>query len=648
MKKNKIIILILALFIAINLSACDFGGLGQLIEDIQNSTDNITSIQITGPDSVEMGKTITLSSSVEPSTASQKVVWESLNPNIAVVDSNGVVYGIAPGKARIRVTTESSTIYKEVTVTVLESTVEPTSITIVGKSEVYLGNQENYTITTIPEVAKDTVTWSSSDENIATINYQGLLTTVSVGNVTITAKYSDEVTATFEVSVIAKTIKPQKISIKGYSDIYVDEVATLDVNLLPSDAIDLLVWTSSDSNVATVDSKGRVKGISAGTVTITVTSAVDNSVYANMEIEVLEEVNLDNNAELTLQEQIKNVINYNRKSVFGILNYKYNTTTGANEKSSVGSGFVYKSLAILNDGTIVDDPTSITDLDSISTYGYYLITNRHVVKGNNELKIYIGEYDKYIDATLCGYDDKIDCAVVYFEHCDYVKPLTIGDSEEVETGDFVVALGNPENVEFYDSATLGIVSNPKRYYSVDTDGDNTNDWDQLYIQHDCAINPGNSGGPLFNLKGEVIAINTMKLSAIDIDTMGFSIPSSSFMTVVPLLERGEEIQRPLLGVSILQVKDASSENKFYISETEYIELPQGLNYGLYVSQVTPGSTADRAGVLPGDIILSMDGVDILEGFQVRLVLGRFIVGSGQTTIIEVYRNDQVIKLEVTF
>ena len=647
----KVLILILSLFVLVNMSACDMNSLGQLLEDIKNSTQldsSITNVSISGPTDVRVGETITLKASVDPITSNQEVVWQSSNPKIATVDKNGVVLGIAPGKVTIRATSSASTVYKEVVVSVSQSIVEPTSITINGSSEVYVGSKSKYTITTVPEIANNTVSWSVSDQAVAKINYEGVLETLKVGTVTITATYSETVKATLEVSVIAKTETPQKISIKGYDEIYVNEVTTLDYNIIPSSAIDLLTWTSSNESVASVDTKGRVKGLSSGTTTITATSVSDNKVYASKEITVLDEVSLENIEEKSLQEQIKTVINYNRKSVFGIVNYKYNVTTQENEKSSIGTGFIYKASAVLNDGTVVDDPSTITDLDSVSKYCYYVITNRHVVKGNEQIKIYIGEYDKYIDASVCGMDDIIDVAVVYFEYCDYFKPLILGNSEKVETGDFVIALGNPEGLEFYDSATLGIVSNPERYYSEDSDGDNVNDWDQLYIQHDCAINPGNSGGPLFNLKGEVIAINTMKLSATDIDTMGFSIPNHSFMTVVPLLEKGETVQRPLLGVSIMQIKDAMTGNKIYISNTEYITLPEGLNYGLYVSDVTVGGTAYRAGVLAGDIILSLDGVDILEGFQVRMVLGRFIIGSGQTAVIEVYRNGQVMKLEVTF
>lgn len=651
MKKfNKIMFIVLSFFMVVNLTACDFGGLGQLIEDIQNSIkydDKITNISVSGPNTVEVGKTINLQATVSPLTSNQSVSWESLNRAIAQVDSNGNVTGVNPGKATIRVTSNKSSVYKDVVVVVTESLVEPTNIKINGPSQVYVGSKNTYQIQTTPEVANHTVTWSSSDEEVATISYTGELKALKIGTVIITAKYNDNISDQFQVTIVSKTENPQKISLKGYSEIFVDEVATIEYSILPTDAIDLLTWSSNDETICTVDASGRVKGCSVGKATITAKSTIDASVYATFNIEVLNKPSFENN-NMSLQDTIKTVINYNKKSVFGVVNYQYNSLTGANEKKSIGSGFIYKAYAMLNDGTKVDDVSTISDLNSVNKYCYYLITNRHVVEDSSEIKVYIGEFDKYIDAQVCGYDNKIDVAVVYFEYCDYYRPCVIADSSTVETGDFVIALGNPEGLEYYDSATLGIVSSPERYYSEDTDNDNVNDWDQVYIQHDCAINPGNSGGPLFNLKGEVIAINTMKFSSVDIDNMGFSIPSNNFMTVVPLLEKGETIERPLLGVSIIQVKNALSGNKIYISNTEYIDLPTGLNYGLYISEVTQGGTAQKAGVQVGDIILSFDGVDLLEGYQVRVVLAKYIIGSGEKAVLEVYRNNKVIKLEVTF
>ena len=652
MRKNKIIyIVVLILLLSFTSVACNSEGLGDLLDQINNSTivdGSIQSISISGLSEVEVGNSITLTATVSPTTASQKVTWSTSNSKVATVDTNGKVTGVSSGKATIKATSQqNSSVYKTFLVIVNESSVEPTSISIVGDTTIYVGNTSSYTIATTPENSNSKVTWSSSDEEIATVSYDGVVRAIKAGKFTLTATYSESLSATLEITVANKTVLPQKLSLKGYNYIYVNEVNTIEYSVLPSNAIDTVIWSSSDEEVATVDSKGRVKGIKEGEVTITATSTASLTVKASITIKICNEPILVDNEQDSLQYQIKDVVNYVRKSVFGVVNYQYSRETNALEKKSIGSGFVYKVYAILNDGTKVTDISTISDMNQINKYCYYLLTNRHVVEESEMLKIYIGEYDKYIDATLCQYDDKVDVAVVYFEFHDYIKPLTLANSESVETGDFVLAMGNPESLDYYDSTTLGIVSNPLRYVSTDTDGDNVYDWDQAYIQHDAAINPGNSGGPLFNLMGEVVGINTMKLASVDIDTMGFSVCNSSYIDLLSLLEEGIKPERALLGVSVLEVRNASN-GKLYTSQTTYIEIPTGLNYGLYVNSVTSGQTADKAGVKQGDIILSIDGIDLKEGYQVRIALGKFIVGSGNTTVLEVYRNNQVINLTITF
>ncbi|HQA19484.1 MAG TPA: PDZ domain-containing protein, partial [Bacilli bacterium] len=196
------------------------------------------------------------------------------------------------------------------------------------------------------------------------------------------------------------------------------------------------------------------------------------------------------------------------------------------------------------------------------------------------------------------------------------------------------------------SATLGIVSHPKRYLSDDTDDDGINDWDAEYIQHDAAINPGNSGGALVNIEGKLVGINTLKLVSTDIDNIGFAIPYTVIQELLPSLEQGIVPNRPVLGVTASEVRQLIRFPKSEL-ETEGFNIPEGLRYGLYITAVQEG-IAKRHGIQPHDIIIKINDIEIKTSQVLRAELGKYIIGSGDKAILTVLRNGEEITITIVF
>lgn len=340
------------------------------------------------------------------------------------------------------------------------------------------------------------------------------------------------------------------------------------------------------------------------------------------------------------EELVQAVIEKASPAVLGVSNYKRGLL-GTYELAAVGSGVVYRTIGILQDNTEIPYEDSF-DRDDLRTYLYYMVTNRHVIENYDRVRVYFGEEDMEVPATVVQYDDQVDLAVLVFEAAKFIQPLDFADSDQLKRGSFAVAIGNPSGYEFYGSATFGIVSFPKRYLSDDTTGDGINDWDQEYIQHDVAINPGNSGGPLINMKGEIIGINTMKFVSNDIDNMGFSIPSNLVKELVELLEQGIKPQRAKLGVTIMVIRDLDE------ATLASIGIPEEITHGLYVTNVSEDGVAFAAGIQVRDIIVAFNGVAIRYSYEMRAELGKMLIGSGDTAIIQVYRDGSYIELEVVF
>lgn len=301
---------------------------------------------------------------------------------------------------------------------------------------------------------------------------------------------------------------------------------------------------------------------------------------------------------------------------------KYKTTVSNIEvwkNDAIGSGVIYKRIENKN------------SKGNLENYTYYLMTNRHVILGTDSTKeyqnsVFIQKENLYLPLTLIGYDEKVDLACLTFQHSTFIEPVKFGDSDEIKSGNFTFAVGCPKGFEYYNSMTFGIISSPLRYLLDDTDNDGVNDFVFEYIQLDCAINPGNSGGGLFNINGELIGINTMKLASVDIDSMGFSIPINVIENLLTnFIETNQIIIRPRLGVSGYDVFNLTD---YTIISQGLVDLPNIYNgltpYGIYVSKVIEDGTMASSNLKEDDILLEIDNVKIINNYIVPAMFNSLI------------------------
>ncbi|MGN1306118.1 MAG: S1C family serine protease [Faecousia sp.] len=263
----------------------------------------------------------------------------------------------------------------------------------------------------------------------------------------------------------------------------------------------------------------------------------------------------------------------------------------------------------------------------ILTEDGYLLTNYHVVEGSNSIKATMYDGTSY-DATLIGYDASNDIAVLKIE-AQGLTPVVLGDSDNMNVGDPVVAIGNPLG-ELTFSLTQGAISALDR--EVTLSGGTT----MNLMQTDCAINSGNSGGALFNLYGEVVGITNAKyssnsMSEASIDNIGFAIPINSVRSIVESIIENGYIAKPYIGVT---VSDVSEEMQSY-----------GLPKGAAIKGVVEGSPAEKAGLKTNDIITAVNGEEISG--QSELVKYVKAAAVGDKLKLTVYRQGETLELTVT-
>ena len=264
----------------------------------------------------------------------------------------------------------------------------------------------------------------------------------------------------------------------------------------------------------------------------------------------------------------------------------------------------------------------------ILTQDGYILTNYHVVENSNSITVTTYDGTAY-DAQLIGYDESNDIAVLKVDATD-LTPVVLGDSDTLNVGDTVVAIGNPLG-ELTFSLTTGAVSALNRPVTFST-GTTMN-----LIQTDCAINSGNSGGALFNLYGEVIGITNAKYSSssssseASIDNIGFAIPIDQVRSIFESIITNGYIVKPYIGVTVSNV---SSESQSY-----------GLPQGAAVRSVTENGPAAEAGLQENDIITTVNGETITGSNDlVKLVTSS---SAGDTLELTVYRQGQTLTLTLT-
>ena len=262
--------------------------------------------------------------------------------------------------------------------------------------------------------------------------------------------------------------------------------------------------------------------------------------------------------------------------------------------SSLGSGFIIKGNGIV-------------------------VTNNHVISGADDILVRVGE--KEFKAKVIGADPYMDIAVLQMQTKEKFKPVRFGDSDKARVGDWAVAIGNPFGLG--GTVTAGIISARNRDINLTRYDD--------FIQTDASINQGNSGGPLFNLKGEVIGINTAIIAPGQSGSIGigFAIPANAASNVIDQLIKFGETKRGWLGVRIQEVTKE-------IAEVEKLKKPAGA----LVASVGENSPAEKAGIKAGDIILNFDGKKI----DTMRTLPKIVASTevGKSVELKIWRNKKLI------
>ncbi len=233
----------------------------------------------------------------------------------------------------------------------------------------------------------------------------------------------------------------------------------------------------------------------------------------------------------------------------------------------------------------------------------YIVTNNHVIENADQIKVRLAD-EKEFDAELVGRDPKTDLALIKIEASENLYPLEMGDSDLLEVGRWVVAVGSPFGLE--QTVTAGIVSAKGRTIGAGPYDD--------FIQTDASINPGNSGGPLVNMTGEVVGINTAIIP--NGQGIGFAIPVNLAKGIIHQLKNGGSVTRGWLGIGI---QDLTSEL------AEYYNV-KGKD-GVLVSQVYDGDPADRAGIKVEDIIIEINGKPVSSSRELSSIVANTPVGT---------------------
>ncbi|MCR8969560.1 S1C family serine protease [Facklamia sp. 7083-14-GEN3] len=268
----------------------------------------------------------------------------------------------------------------------------------------------------------------------------------------------------------------------------------------------------------------------------------------------------------------------------------------------------------------------------------YIVTNHHVIEGADALEVRL-KNGETVKAEIIGSDVLSDLAVITIDASVASKALEFVDSDNVQVGQVAIAIGSPLGSEFATSVTKGIVSGLDRSVPVDLNGDGVPDWDMSLLQTDAAINPGNSGGALLNSSGQLIGINSSKLSATGVEGMGFAIPSSDVVDIIGQLEKNGEVVRPVLGIRYTSLRLVHPDYR-----TQVMDLDEEDVKGAFIREVEPEGSAAKAGLKEYDLIRAIDGKEIETINDLKKFLYEYKVGDKVKLSIRRAKEDMEIEI----
>ncbi|MGM9893772.1 MAG: S1C family serine protease [Ligilactobacillus ruminis] len=302
----------------------------------------------------------------------------------------------------------------------------------------------------------------------------------------------------------------------------------------------------------------------------------------------------------------------------------FGDSSSSETSTSEGSGVIYKK-----DGNTA-----------------FVVTNNHVISGANKVEVLLSS-GKKVKASVVGHDSVSDLAVLKIDASNVKQVATFGNSDNISVGETVLAIGSPLGSEYATSLTQGIISAKKRTIDV-TDSNGTSTGQATVIQTDAAINPGNSGGPLINLAGQVIGINSMKLSSTgssissastSVEGMGFAIPSNEVVSIINQLVQNGKVVRPALGISLVDLDYVSEADR-----SKTLNLPSKVTSGVVVMKVNASSPLKNTDISKYDVIVSLGGKKVSGLSSLRTELYSHKVGD--TVEIQYYHKGELKKANV--
>ncbi|MFD1394702.1 S1C family serine protease [Kroppenstedtia eburnea] len=292
----------------------------------------------------------------------------------------------------------------------------------------------------------------------------------------------------------------------------------------------------------------------------------------------VQKVSVDVNSNIT--EGVKKV----QPAVVGIVNRKINDDPFGlqTEEQGTGSGIIFEK----KEGKA------------------RVVTNHHVVAGSDEVIVVVndGKTEKKVRGQVLGSDEIADLAVLEIPDEFVTSVAQFGNSDTIKAGEPAVAIGNPLGIEFSQSVTAGVISSPHRKITV------SGHLSMEVIQTDAAINPGNSGGALINTAGQVIGINTMKVSKEGVEGLGFAIPVNDAKPIIDQLIRYGKVKRPFMGIALKDVDTIAATDRQVT-----LHLPASVTDGVVILDVASGSAASKAGLSRLDVIVALDDQKIKNG-----------------------------------
>ncbi|MGL5449525.1 MAG: S1C family serine protease [Lactococcus cremoris] len=323
------------------------------------------------------------------------------------------------------------------------------------------------------------------------------------------------------------------------------------------------------------------------------TSTKVSNVSVNVNTDVTSAIKKVSNSVVSVMNYQKQNSQSDFSSIFGGNSGSSSANDGL-QLSSEGSGVIYKK----------------------SGGDAYVVTNYHVIAGNSSLDVLLSGGQK-VKATVVGYDEYTDLAVLKISS-DHVKDVaTFADSSKLTIGEPAIAVGSPLGSQFANTATEGILSATSRQVTLTQENGQTTSINA--IQTDAAINPGNSGGALINIEGQVIGITQSKITTTEdgstsVEGLGFAIPSNDVVNIFNKLETDGKISRPALGIRMVDLSQLST------NDSSQLKLPSSVTGGVVVYSVQAGLPAATAGLKAGDVITKVGDTAITSSTDLQSAL----------------------------